>query len=348
MITSISGWACVSHTITLICNCAAVRLLTSVYVNPKLAIVTILCATAVTAFPRLLTCCIQLVPALSLSNHHKGTALGNLSLQQILPSAIAIVERAGILLAGEYNRPNGPRGSGDKAEIDTEIEVLLRAELLRILTCDWWGEETGHDLTGNPLCWVVDPNDGTSDFLKGLKGSAISVGLLHNNIPVLGVVHAPVTPCGESDCIAWAEGMDYLLRNGTQIHVVLSDEVLSQSSLVMVSTAATNKPKTNRELCAPGIFYAMPSIAYRLAKVAAGDGICGVSLYPVSAHDVVAGHALLIGAKGVLVDEMSRPIRYETEEGMLKVCERCFGGAPSACAELVGREWVKVFASSAS
>jgi hypothetical protein len=50
----------------------------------------------------------------------------------------------------------------------------------------------------------------------------------------------------------------------------------------------------------------------------------------------------------VLVDEMSRPIRYETEEGMLKVCERCFGGAPSACAELVGREWVKVFASSAS
>ena len=72
----------------------------------------------------------------------------------------------------------------------------------------------------------------------------------------------------------------------------------------MVSAAATGKPEINNQLCAPAEFYAMPSIAYRLAKVAAGDGVCGISLYPVSAHDVVAGHALLRGAKGVLIARM--------------------------------------------
>ena len=270
-----------------------------------------------------------------------------MNLQQILPVVIATVEQAGSLLAAEYARPDGPRGFGDKAEIDVEIETQLRAELLGILGCDWWGEETGHVLTGDPWCWVVDPNDGTSDFLKGLKGSAVSVGLLHDNAPVLGVVYAPVTPSGTPDLIAWAEGMDHLLRNGSVVEVDLSKHVLSAASLVMVSAAACNKPETNRELCAPADFYPMPSIAYRLARVAAGDAVCGLSLYSVSAHDVVAGHALLIGAQGILINEAGMPIQYQTEAEMAKVCQRCFGGAPTACLELVGREWAKVFERSA-
>lgn len=123
-------------------------------------------------------------------------------MQQLLPQVIEAVERAGVLLAQECVRPGDRRGCGDKAEIDVEIEVLLRADLLSLLDCDWWGEETGHVLSGYPFCWVVDPNDGTSDFLRGLKGSAISIGLLHDGKPVLGVVHAPIMPSGMSNCMA--------------------------------------------------------------------------------------------------------------------------------------------------
>ena len=190
-------------------------------------------------------------------------------------------------------------------------------------------------------CWVVDPNDGTSDFLKGLKGlkgSAISVGLLHETIPVLGVVYAPVTPQGLPD---W-EGTSHLIRNGQSVDVRLADKKLSSDSTIMVSAAAVSKPELNGELCNPGHFHAMPSIAYRLARVAAGDGVCGVSLYAVSAHDVVAGHALLIGARGVLLDENGDPIRYATEVNMATVSQRCFGGSPSACHELTTRRWDRV------
>lgn len=267
----------------------------------------------------------------------------NSLLLKVLPRVINAVQRAGVLLAQEYVRPGGPRGSGDKAKIDVEIEMILKAELLRIFDCDWWGEETGHVLTGNPWCWVVDPNDGTADFLKGLKGSAISVGLLHSNKPVLGVVLAPVTPADHSDCLAWVEGMDHLLRNGDRIVVDLSSQLLFKGAQVMVSSSADSKPQINSELCAPGQFRAMPSIAYRLARVAAGDGVCGISLYSVSAHDVVAGHALLIGAKGVLIGEDGSPIQYKTESTMSRVSGRVFGGALSACSELSKRDWNKVF-----
>ncbi|WP_062390149.1 inositol monophosphatase family protein [Pseudomonas abietaniphila] len=265
------------------------------------------------------------------------------NLKHELSFIIEMVKHAGKLLSSESMLTSGPRGFRDKAEIDVVIEECLREVLVGTYQFDWCGEETGHSLTGNPWCWVVDPNDGTSDFLRGLKGSAVSVGLLHELQPVLGVVYTPVLPSGSSDCISWAFGMDHLLRNESPIVVDLLDQRLSEESQVMVSAAAVDKPEINTELCAPGQFHAMTSIAYRLARVAAGDGVCAVSLYPVSAHDVVAGHALLQGAKGVLVGQDGAPIRYTTEGLKRPVSGRVFGGAPRACTDLARRDWRKVF-----
>lgn len=261
----------------------------------------------------------------------------------LLRQVIERVEAASALLAAEWRLPTGPRGSGDKAEVDLEIESCLRSDLLALLNCDFWGEETGHNLTGAEYCWVVDPNDGTSDFLKGHKGSAVSVGLLKNAEPVLGVVCAPVTEHRGADCIAWAEGLNTVLRNGREVSRRLNDRDLEIGSKVMVSVAAAAKPEVNAEMCAPAGFVAMPSIAYRMARVAAGDGVVAVSLVSVSAHDVVAGHALLKGAGGVLLNQEGCPVIYQTEANLTAVSQRCFGGADKACRKLALRDWGKVF-----
>lgn len=121
-------------------------------------------------------------------------------LPNLLPAVIDVVLRAGERIVREALRAERPRGFGDKATIDLEVEELLRAELLQILPGDFVGEETGICLTGASCCWVVDPNDGTADFLLQKMGSAISVGLLQEDKPVLGVVYAPLTPRG---LIAW-------------------------------------------------------------------------------------------------------------------------------------------------
>lgn len=258
--------------------------------------------------------------------------------RHLLTPVIELALQAGRLIEAELSRPDGPRGAGDKAEVDVEIEVMLREGLQRILTCDFVGEETGIDLSGHRFAWVVDPNDGTADFLKRRPGSAVSIGLLRDGTPVLGVVYAPVNAHGP-DCIAWAEGLQTLLRNGQPVSRDLCSATLSSDSVVFVSYSAYLKPEQNAVLCRPAIFHPMPSIAYRLARVAAGDGIAAVSLYSVSTHDVVAAHALLRAVSGDIWNERGELLRYDSPNAFSRPLRFCFGGAPSACAELLRRPW---------
>jgi myo-inositol-1(or 4)-monophosphatase len=139
--------------------------------------------------------------------------------------------------------------------------------------------------------------------------------------------------------------MPSILRNGRPVKIDLSQQQLDVHSTVFVSAAAVGKPELNEELCAPGLFHAMPSIAYRLARVAVGDGVCAVSLYPVAAHDVVAGHALLRASKGSLLDQDGYLVLYNT--CMTVVSQRCFGGAPAACRVLSERDWGKLLSHPA-
>ncbi|WP_278348045.1 inositol monophosphatase family protein [Stutzerimonas kunmingensis] len=251
-----------------------------------------------------------------------------------------LVIEAGTLILGELRRPGGPRGSGYKAEVDVEIEAMLRRGLEQILNCDFVGEETGRHQTGHRYCWVVDPNDGTADFLAGRSGSAVSVGLLDEGEPVLGVIYAPATPRGP-DCIAWQQGMRSLIRNGQAIEPCGVNRIL-QGSVVFVSSAAASKRAENDILCAPAICEPMPSIAYRLARVAAGDGAAGVSLYPVSPHDIIAGHALLKAVGGDIFAQDGSPIRYTASAEYICAVEQCFGGQVEACRTLLARPWLNL------
>ncbi|WP_371234441.1 inositol monophosphatase [Pseudomonas sp. QE6] len=258
----------------------------------------------------------------------------------LVPAVIELVLQAGELIAREAERPGGPRGAGDKAEIDVEVEQWLRAGLLRLLPCDFVGEETGVQRSGAATCWVVDPNDGTADFLRTGRGSAVSVGLLDHQQPVLGVVYAPVSAQGP-DCIAWAQGAPGLWRNGTVI-TPQPPRALAGGAAIFVSAAAADRLELNNELCAPGHCHPMTSIAYRLARVAAGDGAAAISLYPVAPHDVVAGHALLRAVGGDLFDHHGQAIRYAHDGYFEGAVLGCFGGAAATCQELSRRDWQRL------
>lgn len=259
-------------------------------------------------------------------------------LRTLLPAVVAAAEAAGRLLAAEFARPGGPRGAGSHADIDREIEVRLRDGLLELLPARWLGEETGADLgPGGAYCWVVDPNDGTSAFLAGHRGSAVCIALLRGGVPVLGVVHAPLSPDRGPDTVAWAEGMDHLLRNGQPVAPRLARGALGPGSIVLLSQAAPEWPIGNGLAVAPARFVGLPSIAYRLARVAAGDGVAAVSLNGPCGWDYAAGHALVRGAGGVLLDEAGAEVRY-TIDGRSSV-RWCFGGAEGAVRALAARDW---------
>ena len=256
----------------------------------------------------------------------------------LLPPVIDAVAAASTMLVEESRRPAGPRGVGDKAEIDAEIERYLAARLIALLPARFVGEETPtRPGDGSPFCWLVDPHDGTRAWLEGFRGSAVSVALLRDGVPVLGVVCAPMSPDRGSDLIAWAEGLPHLLRNGAKVKIDLSRATLDRTAIVFLNHSTAKRPVASGAAVAPARFVSLPSIAYRLARVAAGDGVATVSLSAPGGIDYAAGHALLRGAGGVLLDEDGRDVTYSAD-GESRVL-RCFGGAPEPARELATRSW---------
>jgi fructose-1,6-bisphosphatase/inositol monophosphatase family enzyme len=260
----------------------------------------------------------------------------------VLADVIAAVHDGGRMLAAEFSRPDGPRGGEHKAPIDLEIELMLRPRLLALIPGRFIGEEAGtiEPPSGSQhadFAWAVDPQDGTKAFGEGRRGSAVSVGLLHRGTPVLGVVFAPTSPDRGPDMIAWAEGCPAILRNGAPITHDLANTDLAPGSIVLLNHTSGLRPLTASARVAPAGYVPMPSIAYRLARIAVGDAVATMSLNTITTLDYAAGHALLRGAGGVLTDGAGQPVTY-TDLGDSEAVG-CFGGAPNAVATMLTRTW---------
>jgi ADP-ribosylglycohydrolase/fructose-1,6-bisphosphatase/inositol monophosphatase family enzyme len=255
-----------------------------------------------------------------------------------LHSAREAALEAGELLRADLHRPGGARGAIDKAEADVEAELLIRERLLAALPgSGFLGEETGR-IVGAPdePLWVVDPNDGTRDYLRGRRGSAVSIALVVDSRPALGVVYAFAYPDDSGDLFAWAEGCGPVTRNGRPAQP-LPEGRLGSHDVVLVSSAGDSDPQGNADCTAPARFRCVPSIAHRLALVAAGEAVAAVSLKNPSSWDYAGGHALLRGAGASLVDERGREVSY-SKDGESRSAS-AFGGPRRIADELRQRPW---------
>ncbi len=76
------------------------------------------------------------------------------------------------------------------SEVDINSEAAIRRVLTRETGLPVFGEEAGGERAD--LGWLVDPLDGTSNFLHGLEAVGVSVALVRDGQPIVGVVHAPL------------------------------------------------------------------------------------------------------------------------------------------------------------
>ena len=113
-----------------------------------------------------------------------------MSLAEVIPIAMA----AGAVLRNAFNQPGGPRGTQHHAVADEQAERLIQEQLSVLFPNDGY---LGEELKSVRPCpaqsgrlWVVDPNDGTSAYMTGFRGSAVSIAMLEHGEPVLGVVYA--------------------------------------------------------------------------------------------------------------------------------------------------------------
>lgn len=264
-----------------------------------------------------------------------------------LPAAIAAAREAGELLRDEFHRPGGPRGSHGKAPVDREAGRRIRERLLASFPDYGWCAEEEFREAHHPAqgsqghLWLVGPNDGTSAFQNGVRGSAIAIALLRDGRPVLGVVYAFVAPDSAGDLLAWAEGCGPLTRNGAAVERRPFATALGSDTVVFLPHSDDRRAEESLRCVSPGRFSTLPSAAYRLALVAAGDGEVAITTNGADGWNYAAGHALLHGVGGSFVDQAGHPITYSPHGR--SDARSCFGGAPDLVAEIRGRGWGRRF-----
>jgi myo-inositol-1(or 4)-monophosphatase len=116
-----------------------------------------------------------------------------LDLDALLLSADRAARAGGEIVRAHFGAPTGVRekAAGDwVTAADVASENAVRTVLERETGLPVFGEEEGGERADTG--WLVDPLDGTSNFVHGLDAVGVSVGLVADGDPVVGVVHAPL------------------------------------------------------------------------------------------------------------------------------------------------------------
>jgi myo-inositol-1(or 4)-monophosphatase len=167
-------------------------------------------------------------------------------------------------------------------------------------------EEAGHTAPDADWTWVLDPIDGTSNFIAGVPYWCISVALCLEGSPVLGVVEAPplglrFTAIAGGGAVEEGPGHRHALRVAAAVD--LHDPAATHVPGLYSGGAA-------RDLTADGVALnarLMGAAALDLAMVARGSSPLAVTLGP-HVWDVAAGGLLVIEAGGAVVGSAERPL----------------------------------------
>ena len=216
----------------------------------------------------------------------------------------AIAAEAGALAlaraAGGYERWE-KAGGEPVCEVDLAVDALLRNRLAALdPEAGWLSEESADDKARleRRRVWVVDPIDGTRDFLRGRPGWAVSVALVEDGQPLLGVLDAPA----RGECWTAERGRG-AWRNGEPIHVALRYE------LAGARVPADQLPRRDADLVA------VPkpnSIALRIAMVAAGEADLVATLRWGHEWDVAAAVLIAEEAGAMVTDARGEPLAFNT------------------------------------
>ncbi len=225
----------------------------------------------------------------------------------LLAFAKQTAKRAGDIVMTHYDSPALSNFKTDKAgrpntvtKADEESEQLIvRAIQAEYPSHGVYGEEgTNHNLD-REFVWYVDPIDGTTNFWRQIPLFGISIGLVQDKHPILGVLFFPAL-----DLMVSAYKGGGAQANGKPISV--SDRSLDKG-LYYISTAESRDglrfPKVGAKT---GWIRAIDASSFEFAQIAMGNAEC-YTFEGMQPHDMVAGVSIITEAGGTVSDEHGKP-----------------------------------------
>ena len=227
-------------------------------------------------------------------------------------AASAVIEeiRAGAV-HGALKADESPVTAADHA-----ADALLKERLLGLLEVGWLSEETADspDRLSRETLWVVDPLDGTKEFLKNIPEYSVAVALVHEGQPVLGIVQNPST----GSCF-WATKGGGAFRDGEPVRV-------REGNRMLASRSEMKRGEFTPFIDGWDVVHT-GSIEYKLGLIAAGEGAATLSRGPKWEWDVCAGSLIVTEAGGLATDVFGGPLRFNQSFPKVK---GILAGAPEA------------------
>ncbi len=218
------------------------------------------------------------------------------------------------------------------SEADRNVELEIRAALAAAFPDDGVvGEEHAPTAGTSGFTWVIDPIDGTANFVAGIPVWAVVLACVHNGRTEIGIVHDPV-----HDEMFWTRRGGGAFCNDRPLKVADSEGL--HDGTIGVGYSGRSKPGAIHALIREidvrgGLFYRNASGAVSLAMVAGGR-LLGYAEDHMNAWDYLAGQLLVAEAGGRVEDQdadaaitsggrviASAPVVWED---LLEMCEDAF------------------------
>ena len=216
--------------------------------------------------------------------------------------------------------------------LDRTINQIIRESLPRDGE-GWLSEETSDTLERLDCrrVWIVDPIDGTREFIEGIPEWAVSIGLVVGNEAVAGGVLNPST--GELFLGSVGDGVKVVQIAGSQC----SDAADHPPSL-LVSRREFRENKWARYVASGLPVRPVGSIAYRLARVAAGLDFATCTFEPRSEWDVAAGVALMYANSGRVETDSGQRVQFNQQAPLLSSFFAFAKSCPPDIPRILGRQ----------
>lgn len=224
-----------------------------------------------------------------------------------------VAVEAGAIALSFFNSKNQiweKSGGSPVSQADFAVDKYLRETLLQERpNYGWLSEETQDDKDARlskDTIFVVDPIDGTRGYLEGSDQWCISIAIVQNNLPIVGMLECPVL---KETYTATKNGGAFLNGKKLTLPSDVSDNKVKSVTGSRILNAELAQNYKDQLIVTPYV----PSLAYRIAMVAANQVDAGVARGGAKDWDLAAADLILSEAGGILTDLEEKTRRYNKQ-----------------------------------
>ena len=234
----------------------------------------------------------------------------------LLPAVCDLARQAGAAIMGVYATDFSAQRKDDGSpvtEADTAAEAIILPALhqqtpdIPIVSEEFMADGKAPDIS-NGSFWLVDPLDGTREFLKRNDEFTVNIGLIIDLEPVFGVLYAPAL-----DILFYGAGSGTAMRSigGEEAAPITCRDASLNGIDVLVSRSHSRNERLDDYLADKNVRNRIPcGSALKFGVLAAGEADLYPRFGPTSEWDTAAGHAIVRAAGGDLETFDGRPFAY--------------------------------------